>query len=426
MNVQVENLEKNMVKLTIEVPEEQVEPALNKAYLKERNRIRIDGFRKGKVPRQIIEKMYGPEVFYEEAANILIQDNYEEAMDESGVDIVSSPSMEIVQIEKGKPFIFTAEVAKRPEVKLGQYKGVKVKKVDTSVTDEDVEGEIEKERNRNARSVEKEGEIAEGDTAEIDFEGFLDGEPFEGGKGEGHSLEIGSHSFIDGFEEQLVGKKAGEETELNVTFPEDYHEESLAGKPVVFKVKIHTVRSKEVPELDQDFAEDQGFDSVEEYREDVRKRLVDIKEMDARRQKEDEAIEKIMDSSEMEIPDAMIDSQVNTMLKGFAQRMAGQGLSMKQYMQFTGTDVDALKEQTRPEAIKRIRSSLVLEAIAKEESLNATDEEVEEEIGKMAERYGMEKEKFLEVMGENERENVKRDLNIEKAIDLILDNCEEE
>ena len=426
MNVQVENLEKNMVKLTIEVPEEQVEPALNKAYLKERNRIRIDGFRKGKVPRQIIEKMYGPEVFYEEAANILIQDNYEEAMDESGVDIVSSPSMEIVQIEKGKPFIFTAEVAKRPEVKLGQYKGVKVKKVDTSVTDEDVEGEIEKERNRNARSVEKEGEIAEGDTAEIDFEGFLDGEPFEGGKGEGHSLEIGSHSFIDGFEEQLVGKKAGEETELNVTFPEDYHEESLAGKPVVFKVKIHTVRSKEVPELDQDFAEDQGFDSVEEYREDVRKRLVDIKEMDARRQKEDEAIEKIMDSSEMEIPDAMIDSQVNTMLKGFAQRMAGQGLSMKQYMQYTGTDVDALKEQTRPEAIKRIRSSLVLEAIAKEESLNATDEEVEEEIGKMAERYGMEKEKFLEVMGENERENVKRDLNIEKAIDLILDNCEEE
>ncbi|MBQ4293660.1 MAG: trigger factor [Lachnospiraceae bacterium] len=426
MNVQVENLEKNMVKLTIEVPEEQVEPALNKAYLKERNRIRIDGFRKGKVPRQIIEKMYGPEVFYEEAANILIQDNYEEAMDESGVDIVSSPSMEIVQIEKGKPFIFTAEVAKRPEVKLGQYKGVKVKKVDTSVTDEDVEGEIEKERNRNARSVEKEGEIAEGDTAEIDFEGFLDGEPFEGGKGEGHSLEIGSHSFIDGFEEQLVGKKAGEETELNVTFTEDYHEESLAGKPVVFKVKIHTVRSKEVPELDQDFAEDQGFDSVEEYREDVRKRLVDIKEMDARRQKEDEAIEKIMDSSEMEIPDAMIDSQVNTMLKGFAQRMAGQGLSMKQYMQFTGTDVDALKEQTRPEAIKRIRSSLVLEAIAKEESLNATDEEVEEEIGKMAERYGMEKEKFLEVMGENERENVKRDLNIEKAIDLILDNCEEE
>ncbi|MBQ7506011.1 MAG: trigger factor [Lachnospiraceae bacterium] len=426
MNVQVENLEKNMVKLTIEIPEEQVEPALNKAYLKERNRIRIDGFRKGKVPRQIIEKMYGPEVFYEEAANILIQDNYEEAMDESGVDIVSSPSMEIVQIEKGKPFIFTAEVAKRPEVKLGQYKGVKVKKVDTSVTDEDVEGEIEKERNRNARSVEKEGEIAEGDTAEIDFEGFLDGEPFEGGKGEGHSLEIGSHSFIDGFEEQLVGKKAGEETELNVTFPEDYHEESLAGKPVVFKVKIHTVRSKEVPELDQDFAEDQGFDSVEEYREDVRKRLVDIKEMDARRQKEDEAIEKIMDSSEMEIPDAMIDSQVNTMLKGFAQRMAGQGLSMKQYMQFTGTDVDALKEQTRPEAIKRIRSSLVLEAIAKEESLNATDEEVEEEIGKMAERYGMEKEKFLEAMGENERENVKRDLNIEKAIDLILDNCEEE
>ena len=426
MNVQVENLEKNMVKLTIELPEDVVEQALQKAYLSERNRIRVDGFRKGKVPRQIIEKMYGPEVFYEEASNILIRENYPDAADQCGEDIVSTPEVTVEQIEKGKPFIFTAEAAKRPEVKLGQYKGVKVKKVDTSVTDDEVEGEIEKEMNRNARSVETEEEIKEGDTATIDFEGFMDGVPFEGGKGEEHPLEIGSHSFIDGFEEQLIGKKAGDEVKVEVTFPEDYQEESLAGKPAVFEVKIHTVRRKELPALDQDFAEDQGFDSVEEYREDVKNRLVKYKEDDAKRQKEDEAIQKIMDSSEMEIPDAMIETQVNRMLTGFANRMRSQGLSMQQYLQFSGTTTDAMKEQTRPEAEKRIRSSLVLDAVAEAEKIEVTDEDIEEQLKKIAEQYRMEVDELKKSFGEDERKDMERELKVEKAIDLILENAVEE
>ncbi len=426
MNVQVEDLGKNMVKLRVEIPAEQLEEALQKAYFKDKNRIRVDGFRKGKAPRAIIERLYGPAVFYETASNIIIDDTYREAMDESGVDIVSSPVMDIEQIEKGNAFIYTLEVAKRPEVKLAEYKGVKVKKVDVSVKDEDVEGEIEKERQRDARKEEKDTEIENGDTAVIDFEGFLNGEPFEGGKGENHTLEIGSHSFIDGFEEQLIGKKAGDETEIEVTFPEDYHEESLAGQPATFKVKIHTVRGNELPELDEEYAADKGFDTVEEYREDVKKRLVEIKEMDARRQKEDEAIQKIMDESEMEIPEAMIDSQVRTMLNDFANRMAGQGLSMQQYMKFTQTTPESLKEQTKPEAEKRIRSSLVLEEIAKAENVEVSEEEMNEELEKMAKRYNMDKDKLEEIMGESEKENIRRSLEIEKAIDVILDNAVEE
>lgn len=426
MNVQVEDLGKNMVKLRVEIPAEQLEEALQKAYFKDKNRIRVDGFRKGKAPRAIIERLYGPAVFYETASNIIIDDTYREAMDESGVDIVSSPVMDIEQIEKGNAFIYTLEVAKRPEVKLAEYKGVKVKKVDVSVKDEDVEGEIEKERQRDARKEEKDTEIENGDTAVIDFEGFLNGEPFEGGKGENHTLEIGSHSFIDGFEEQLIGKKAGDETEIEVTFPEDYHEESLAGQPATFKVKIHTVRGNELPELDEEYAADKGFDTVEEYREDVKKRLVEIKEMDARRQKEDEAIQKIMDESEMEIPEAMIDSQVRTMLNDFANRMAGQGLSMQQYMKFTQTTPESLKEQTKPEAEKRIRSSLVLEEIAKAENVEVSEEEMNEELEKMAKRYNMDKDKLEEIMGESEKENIRRTLEIEKAIDVILDNAVEE
>jgi trigger factor len=399
---------------------------MQKAYFKDKNRIRVDGFRKGKAPRAIIERLYGPAVFYETASNIIIDDTYREAMDESGVDIVSSPVMDIEQIEKGNTFIYTLEVAKRPEVKLAEYKGVKVKKVDVSVKDEDVEGEIEKERQRDARKEEKDTEIENGDTAVIDFEGFLNGEPFEGGKGENHTLEIGSHSFIDGFEEQLIGKKAGDETEIEVTFPEDYHEESLAGQPATFKVKIHTVRGNELPELDEEYAADKGFDTVEEYREDVKKRLVEVKELDARRQKEDEAIQKIMDESEMEIPEAMIDSQVRTMLNDFANRMAGQGLSMQQYMKFTQTTPESLKEQTKPEAEKRIRSSLVLEEIAKAENVEVSEEEMNEELEKMAKRYNMDKDKLEEIMGESEKENIRRSLEIEKAIDVILDNAVEE
>ena len=337
MSVQVENLEKNMAKLTIEVSEDKLEEALQKAYLKQKNKISLPGFRKGKVPRNMIEKMYGPEIFFEDAANMLIQENYGAAVDESGADIVSRPSIDVTQIEKGKPFIFTAEVAVRPEVKLGKYMGVTVTKIDTTVTDEEVDEAVEKERNNNARTITVEDRAIEnGDTAVIDFEGFVDGVPFEGGKGENHSLEIGSHSFIDTFEDQLIGKNTGDEVEVNVTFPEEYHAADLAGKPAMFKVKIHEIKAKELPELDDEFAQDVSeFDTLAEYKENLKKNIAERKEAEARRTKEDEAIRKIVEKSSMEIPDAMIDTQVETMIEEFAQRIAQQGLSFEQYMQFS-------------------------------------------------------------------------------------------
>ncbi len=370
MSVQVENLEKNMAKLTIEVPAEELEKALEKAYQKQKKNISVPGFRKGKVPRAMVEKMYGPAVFYEDAANTLIQENYAQAVEESGVDVVSRPTIEVVQIEAGKPFIFTAEVAVRPEVKLGKYKGVQVTKIDTTVSDEEVAAELEKERQKNSRTVTvTDRPIAEGDTAVIDFEGFVDGVAFEGGKGENHPLEIGSHSFIDTFEDQLVGKNAGDEVDVNVTFPEKYQAADLAGKPALFKVKIHEVKAKELPELNDEFASDVSeFETLEEYKESVKKNLEETKENNAKRTKEDEAIKKIIEKSEMEIPDAMIESQVQNMIQEFAQRLAQQGLSFDQYMQFSGMTMDKMKEQVRPEALTRIQSSLVLEQIAKEES----------------------------------------------------------
>lgn len=427
MSVKVENLEKNMVKLTIEVSEDKLEAALQQAYLKEKNKISIPGFRKGKVPRAMIEKMYGPAVFYEEAANTLMQENYPQAVDESGVDIVSQPTVDVVQIEKGKPFIFTAEVAVRPEVTLGKYKGVTVTKIDTAVTDAEVDEALEKERNRNARTVTVEDRpIAVGDTAIIDFEGFVDGVPFEGGKSENHSLEIGSHSFIDTFEDQLVGKNAGDDVDVNVTFPAEYQAKELAGKPALFKVKIHEIKAKELPELDDEFAQDVSeFDTLAEYKEDIKKNLEKTKEDAAKRTKEDEAIEKIIEKSKMEIPDAMIDTQVQTMIQEFAGRLASQGLSIDQYMQYTGVSVDALKEQVRPEALQRIQSSLVLEQIAKEENIEVSDEDVNAEIEKMAASYGMEADKLSEYMGEAERKNMKKDLAITKAVDLIMENVKE-
>ena len=332
MSVQVEKLEKNMAKLTVEVPAEEVEKALQAAYMKEKNKISIPGFRKGKVPRAMIEKMYGAAVFYEEAANILIQDNYAAAMEESKEDIVSRPTIDIVQIESGKPFIFTAEVAVRPEVTLGKYKGVQVTKIDTTVTDEEVEAALEKEQQKNSRTVTvTDRPVANGDTAVIDFEGFVDGVAFEGGKGENHPLEIGSHSFIDTFEDQLVGKNTGDEVEVNVTFPKEYHAEDLAGKPAVFKVKINEIKTKELPELNDEFASDVSeFETLEEYKESVKKNLEETKENNAKRTKEDEAIKKIIEKSEMEIPDAMIESQVQNMIQEFAQRLAQQGLSFDQ------------------------------------------------------------------------------------------------
>ena len=427
MSVQVENLEKNMAKLTIEVSEDKLEEALQKAYLKQKNKISLPGFRKGKVPRNMIEKMYGPEIFFEDAANMLIQENYGAAVDESGADIVSRPSIDVTQIEKGKPFIFTAEVAVRPEVKLGKYMGVTVTKIDTTVTDEEVDEAVEKERNNNARTITVEDRAIEnGDTAVIDFEGFVDGVPFEGGKGENHSLEIGSHSFIDTFEDQLIGKNTGDEVEVNVTFPEEYHAADLAGKPAMFKVKIHEIKAKELPELDDEFAQDVSeFDTLAEYKENLKKNIAERKEAEARRTKEDEAIRKIVEKSSMEIPDAMIDTQVETMIEEFAQRIAQQGLSFEQYMQFSGMTMDKMKDQVRPEAVSRIESSLVLEQIAKDENIEVSDADVDAEIDKMASMYGMEADKIKEYMGDAEKESMKKDLAIQKAVDLIMDNIKE-
>lgn len=416
-----------MAKLTIEVDAAEVEKAIQAAYMKEKKSISVPGFRKGKVPRQMIEKMYGAGIFYEEAVNTLIQENYPAAADESGIDIVSRPSIEVVQIETGKPFIFTAEVAVKPEVKLGKYLGVQVTKVDTEVTDEEVDAALEKERGNNARTVSvTDRPVAVGDTAVIDFEGFVDGVAFEGGKGENHSLEIGSHSFIDTFEDQLVGKNVGDEVDVNVTFPEQYQAAELAGKPALFKVKINEIKTKELPALDDEFAQDVSeFDTLAEYKESVKKNLEEQKENEAKRTKEDEAIQKIIDKSEMEIPEAMLETQCENMVNEFAQRIAQSGLSMEQYMQFSGLTVDKLKEQVRPEAETRIKSSLVLEQIAKEENIEVTDEEIDAEIEKMAAAYGMEADKLKEYMGDSEKASMKRDLAVTKAVDLIMENVKE-
>ena len=426
MSVQVENLEKNVVKLTIEVPAEEVEKALNAAYLKERNKISVPGFRKGKVPRAMIEKMYGPEIFYEEAANNLMQNSYAAAVEESGVDVVSRPTVDVVQIEKGKAFIYTAEVAVKPEVKLGKYKGVSVTKANVKVTAAEVKEALEAERNKNARTVSVTRAAKLGDTVMIDYEGSVDGVPFDGGKAENSPLELGSHSFIDTFEDQLVGHKAGEEVDVNVTFPEQYHAADLAGKPALFKVKINDVTTKELPKLDDEFASDVSeFETLAEYKEDLKKQLEEKKAAEAKREQEDEAIAAIVEASEMEIPEAMIQTQCEDMVNEFAQRIAQSGLTMEQYMQFSGQTVQGLMDQVRPEAETRIKTSLVLEAIVKEQNIEVTDADVDAEIEKMATMYGMDAAQLKEYMGENEKSGMKRELAITKAVDYIMANVKE-
>lgn len=427
MSVQVENLEKNMAKLTIEVSADELEKAIDAAYQKQKGQISIQGFRKGKVPRAMIEKIYGAEVFYEDAANTLMQQTYPSAVDESGIDIVSRPTVDVVQIEKGKPFIYTAEVAVKPEVTLGKYMGITVTKIDTSVSDEDVDAELEKERDNNARIITvTDRPVADGDTAVIDFEGFVDGVAFEGGKGENHPLVIGSHTFIDNFEEQLIGKNTGDDVEVSVTFPEQYQAAELAGKPAVFKVKINEVKTKELPELDDEFAQDVSeFDTLAEYRESLKKKLEEQKENEAKKTKEDEALQKIIDKSKMELPDAMVDTQCESMVDEFAQRIAQSGLSMEQYLQFSGMTVDGLMEQVRPEAIQRIQTSLVLEKIAEEEKIEVSEEDLSAEIEKMAAGYGLEADKLKEMIGENEKESIKRELALSKAADLVMENVKE-
>ena len=423
MSLQVEKLEKNMAKLTIEVPAEEVEAALQNAYLKNRKQISVPGFRKGKVPRQMIEKMYGPEVFYDDAANALIQKAYPQAADECELEIVSRPAVDIVQLEKGKPFIFTAEVAVKPEVTLGQYKGIEVEKADTTATDEEVAAELDKEREANSRTITVEDRaVQDGDMTVIDFEGFVDGEAFEGGKGTDYPLTIGSGAFIPGFEEKLVGAEIGKEVEVDVTFPEEYHAKELAGKPAVFKCTVKEIKVKELPELDDDFAQDvSDFDTLEEYKADVRKKVEEKKAADAKAKKEDAVIEKIIEGATMEIPDAMVETQAERMVDEFAQRLQMQGLTMEQYLQFTGGNVQALVEQSKPQALKRIQSRLVLDAVVAAENLTASDEELDAELGRMAEQYKMEVEKLKEMFTEEDLKSVREDLAIQKAVELVTD-----
>lgn len=423
MSLQVEKLEKNMAKLTIEVPAEKVEAALQNAYLKNRKQISVPGFRKGKVPRQMIEKMYGPSIFYDDAVNAMIQEAYPEATKECDLEIVSRPNVEVVQIEKGKPFIFTAEVAVKPEVTLGQYKGIEVEKADTTATDEEVAAEIDKEREANSRTITVEDRaVQDGDMTVIDFEGFVDGEAFEGGKGTDYPLTIGSGAFIPGFEEKLVGAEIGKEVEVDVTFPEEYHAKELAGKPAVFKCTVKEIKVKELPELDDDFAQDvSDFDTLEEYKADVRKKVEEKKAADAKAKKEDAVIEKIIEGATMEIPDAMVETQAERMVDEFAQRLQMQGLSMEQYMQFTGGNVQAMVEQSKPQALKRIQSRLVLDAVVAAENLTATDEEVDAELAKMAEQYNMEVEKLKEMFAEEDLKSIRDDLAVQKAVELVTD-----
>ena len=426
MSVQVENLEKNMVKLTIEVPAEEVEKALNTAYQKQKNSISVPGFRKGKVPRAMIEKMYGVEVFYEEAANTLMQESYPAAVEESGVDVVSRPTVDVVQIEKGKAFIYTAEVAVKPEVKLGEYKGVTVTKANTKVTAAEVKEALETERNKNARTVSVTRAAKLGDTVMIDYEGSVDGVPFEGGKAENSPLELGSHSFIDTFEDQLVGHKAGDEVDVNVTFPEQYHAADLAGKPALFKVKVNDVTTKELPKLDDEFASEVSeFETLAEYKEEVKKQLEEKKANEAKRDQEDEAIAAIVEASEMEIPETMIQTQCEDMVNEFAQRIAQSGLTMEQYMQFSGQTVQGLMDQVRPEAETRIKTSLVLEAIVKAENIEVADEEVDAELEKMAGMCGMDVAQLKQYMGDAEKSSMKNQMAITKAVELIMANVKE-
>ena len=429
MSLQVEKLEKNMAKLTIEVSAQELEAAIQSAYQKNKSRISVPGFRKGKVPRQMIEKMYGKEIFYEDAANALIPGAYDKAMEECEESIVSSPKIEVVQIEAGKPFIFTAEVALKPEVKLGKYKGVKVDKEVITVTEEEVAAEIEKERENNARTIEVEVRAVEdGDIATIDFEGFVDGVAFEGGKGENYPLTIGSGSFIPGFEEQLIGKNKDEEVDVNVTFPEDYHAEELKGKEALFKVTVKEVKTKELPEVDDEFAaEVSEFETLAEYKEDIRKKLTEKKEKEARNAKEEAVITAIIEDSAMEIPDAMLETQQRQIVDEFTQRLQMQGISLEQYFQFTGLDAEKMLEQAKPQADRRIKSRLVLEAIVAAEKITVSDEDYEKEIERMAEVYNMEKDKVREMLGENEtaKKQFMDDLAITKAADFVVSQAKE-
>ena len=425
MSVQVENLEKNMAKLTIEVAAEEFEKAVQAAYMKNKNKITIPGFRKGKAPRVMIEKMYGTGIFYEDAANALIQREYPKAAEESGLDIVSYPEIDVVQVEKGKSFIFTAEVAVKPEVTLGEYKGLEVEVTPVEVTEEEVAAELKREQENNSRTIDVDDRaVAQGDMVTLDFEGFVDGVAFEGGKGTDYPLTIGSNSFIPGFEDQLVGAELNKEVEVNVTFPEDYHANDLAGKAAVFKCTVKAIKVKELPELDDEFAKDVSeFDTLDEYKADIEKNLRERKEGVAKREREDKAVDAVIANAQMDIPEAMIQNQIQQLMNDFVQRMQAQGLSIDQYYQFTGLDQAKIQEQMRPQALKRIQSRLVLEKVAEVENIQISDEKFEEELKTMADMYKMEVEKLKELMGDAEKEQMKKDIAVQEAVTLVAESA---
>lgn len=428
MSLQVEKLEHNMAKLTIEVSAEELEKALQGAYNKQKKNISIPGFRKGKVPRQMIEKMYGPEVFYDDAANQLIPEAYGKVYDEEDLEIVSQPKIDIVQIEKGKPFIFTAEVALKPEVTLGEYKGLKVEKISNRVTQKEIEAKLVEEQEKNARTVSvTDRPVQDKDEVVFDFEGFVDGVAFEGGKGENYPLTIGSGAFIPGFEEQLIGANLEEEKEVNVKFPEEYHAKDLAGKEAVFKCTVHEIKVKELPELDDEFASEVSeFETLDAYKADIKAKIKEQKIAEGKRKQEDKAVEEAVANAQMDIPDAMVDTEVRQMANDFAQRLQQQGLTLDQYFQFTGMTAEKMTDELKPQALKRIQTRLVLEAIVKAENIEISDEKIDEEIQKMADAYKMEADKLKEFMGEKEKEQMKLDMAVQEAVTFLVDNAVEE
>ena len=425
MSLQVEKLEKNMAKLTIEVPAEEFDAAIKNAYNKNKNKFSIPGFRKGKAPLAMLEKMYGAGIFYEDAANEVIDASYPKAAEESKEEIVSTPEIKVTQIEKGKAFIYEATVALKPEVTLGEYKGVEVKKAEAVVTDEDVENELTAARKKNGRLIDVEdGAIEDGDNTIIDFTGYIDDKTFDGGAGTDYPLVIGSHSFIEGFEDQLIGKKKGETCDVNVTFPAEYHADELAGKPAKFVVTIKEVKRNELPELNDEFASEvSDFDTLDEYKADIRKKLQEKKEQDAKVENENNVIEKVVENAQMELPQPMVDTQAREMVENYARRLQSQGLNINDYMKYTGMTPEKLMEQMRPEAEKRIKTRLVLEKVVEVENVEVSDEKLDEQINEIAASYKLEGAKLKEMMGEREKEQIREDLKVQAAIDLLVEQA---
>ena len=425
MSLQVEKLEKNMAKLTIEVPAEEFDAAIKNAYNKNKNKFSIPGFRKGKAPLAMLEKMYGAGIFYEDAANEVIDASYPKAAEESKEEIVSTPEIKVTQIEKGKAFIYEATVALKPEVTLGEYKGVEVKKAEAVVTDEDVENELTAARKKNGRLIDVEdGAIEDGDNTIIDFTGYIDDKTFDGGAGTDYPLVIGSHSFIEGFEDQLIGKKKGETCDVNVTFPAEYHADELAGKPAKFVVTIKEVKRNQLPELNDEFASEvSDFDTLDEYKADIRKKLQEKKEQDAKVENENNVIEKVVENAQMELPQPMVDTQAREMVENYARRLQSQGLNINDYMKYTGMTPEKLMEQMRPEAEKRIKTRLVLEKVVEVENVEVSDEKLDEQINEIAASYKLEGAKLKEMMGEREKEQIREDLKVQAAIDLLVEQA---